>query len=50
MIQSAMIWGICSEVIRYENSTALVMIYSSMADMLAESRNTLGMFLRGMSL
>jgi len=49
-IQSAMSWGICSWVIRKENRTALVMIYSSMADMLAESSRTFGIFANVMSL
>ena len=45
-----MAWGMFSLVIRKLNSTALVMMYSSMALMLAESSSTLGMRLSGMSL
>jgi hypothetical protein len=42
IIQSAIACGMFSCVMRKENSTALVMMYSSIALMLAEDSSTLG--------
>ncbi|MNV94476.1 hypothetical protein D3C71_1892770 [compost metagenome] len=50
LIQPARFCGILSLVSRKENSTALVMMYSSIADMLAESISTLGTCFQPMSL
>ena len=42
MSHAAMVCGMFSEVIRKENSTALVMMYKSIALMLAEASSTRG--------
>ena len=49
-IHAAISCGICSDVIRKVNITALVMMYSSIALMFAESSSTFGTLDSGMSL